>query len=135
VSGSIEHINPEGLHVNPAFSQVVVASDVAKTVYIGLQHPTDGETGTVVGVGDVAAQTTRTLANIDRCLAAAGAAKEHLVAWTIYLVAGQDLLAAFAPFRSWWGDRADPPANTVVGVSTLWVRDVLIGIEAIAAIP
>jgi enamine deaminase RidA (YjgF/YER057c/UK114 family) len=135
VAGTVEHVNPAGLHVNPAFTQVVVASDVSKTIYIGMQNPIDGPTATVVGKGDIGAQTAKTLANIDLCLAAVGATKQQIVMWTIYVVDGQDLRAAFAPFPAWWGDQPNPPANTVVAVPTLWIPDVLVGIEAIAVVP
>jgi enamine deaminase RidA (YjgF/YER057c/UK114 family) len=133
--GTIDHLNPDGLHVNPAFSQVVVAHQPSRTVYIGMQNAIDGPTRTVVGVGDVGAQCAKTLSNIELCLAAAGATKEDVVMWTIYVLDSCDLLAGFAPFRDWWGDRPNPPANTVVGVSTLFAPDILIGIDAVAVIP
>jgi enamine deaminase RidA (YjgF/YER057c/UK114 family) len=43
----ITHINPEGMHKNPAFSQAVVAEG-GKTIYIGGQNGV-GADGTVVG--------------------------------------------------------------------------------------
>ena len=132
--GSIDHLNPDGLHRNPAFSQVVVANRAERTIYIGMQNAVDGPTRTVIGPGDVRAQSEKTLANIEVCLTAAGAAKEHLVMWTIYLVEGHDLRAAFEPVQAWWGDRPNPPANSVVSVSSLFVPEVLIGIEAVAVV-
>ena len=35
---SARHINPEGLHRSPAFSQAVVVEQPAKTIYIGGQN-------------------------------------------------------------------------------------------------
>ena len=45
-----EHLRPSGLHHNPAYSHVVVASG-ARTIYIAGQVSTDEE-GRVVGEGD-----------------------------------------------------------------------------------
>jgi enamine deaminase RidA (YjgF/YER057c/UK114 family) len=36
--GSVEHLNPEGLHKNPAYSQAVVTTGNVKTVYVGGQN-------------------------------------------------------------------------------------------------
>jgi enamine deaminase RidA (YjgF/YER057c/UK114 family) len=54
-SGSVQHINPEGLHKNPAYSQAVVVSGAAKTVYVGGQNAVDAS-GAVVGKGDMKTQ-------------------------------------------------------------------------------
>jgi enamine deaminase RidA (YjgF/YER057c/UK114 family) len=135
MQGSIEHINPEGLHKNPAFTQVVAVHDPVKTIYIGMQNPIDGPTRSVIGKGDIRAQSEKTLANIDLCLQAAGARREHIVMWTIFIQEGQNLQAGFEPFQKWWGNLPNPPANSVVSVPTLWIPDVLIGIEAVAVIP
>ena len=52
------HLNPEGMHRNPAYSQGVVVEATARTVYVGGQNAVSPE-GQVVGVGDLAAQTER----------------------------------------------------------------------------
>ena len=69
--GHVEHINPDGLNVNPAFTQVVTVTGPVKTVYIGAQNSVDGNRN-IVGKGDIAAQTEQILKNIDVCLKAAG---------------------------------------------------------------
>jgi enamine deaminase RidA (YjgF/YER057c/UK114 family) len=45
---STRHINPEGLHRSPAFSQAVVVEQPTKTIYIGGQNGVDAD-GKVVG--------------------------------------------------------------------------------------
>lgn len=35
IPGQVQHINPEGLSKNPAFTQVVTVTGPAKTIYIG----------------------------------------------------------------------------------------------------
>ncbi len=48
MKGAVSYLNPEGLHRNPAFSQVVVASGRTRTVYVGGQNAVDAS-GTIVG--------------------------------------------------------------------------------------
>lgn len=133
-TGSVQYLNPDALPKNPAFTQLVVASGPVKTLYIGMQNAVTAA-GVIVGKGDIAAQTDQTLKNIDACLAAGGASRENLVLMTIYAVQGHPLLAGFAVFQRWWGERPHPPANTVVLVPAMGVPDFLVGIEAIAVVP
>jgi enamine deaminase RidA (YjgF/YER057c/UK114 family) len=130
---AVEYINPAGMHSNPAFTQVVSVREPARTIYIGMQLPQD-EHGQIVGKGDIAAQTEQVLANLSRCLEAAGAAPEHVIMWTIYIVQGQDLMKGAAAGMRWWGNRPNPPANNVFFVAALAV-DALVGIEAVAVVP
>ncbi len=132
--GSVEYINPEGMHKNPAFTQVVVATNPAKTVYIGMQNAVSAQ-GEIVGKGDIAAQTEQVMKNLQTCLDAAGARAEHIVIWTIYLQHGQPIRPALEVGMRWWGNRPNPPANTVVFVPAFSPPDFLIGIEAVAVVP
>ncbi len=132
--GSVEYLNPEGMHTNRAFTQVVVATNPAKTVYIGMQNAVSAQ-GEIVGKGDIAAQTEQVLKNIEICLAAAGARPEHLVMWTIYVQHGQPVSPAFEVGMRWWGNRPNPPANNVIFVPAFTPTDFLIGIEAVAIVP
>ena len=45
---TVRHVNPEGLHRSPAFSQAVVVEQPAKTIYVGGQNGVDAD-GKVVG--------------------------------------------------------------------------------------
>ncbi len=56
MQGSVRHLNPDGLHKNPAYSQAVVVNGNVKTVYVGGQNAVDAA-GAVVGKGDIGAQT------------------------------------------------------------------------------
>ena len=133
-AGRVEHINPDDLPRNAAFTNVVVVSGAVKTVYIGGQDAVDAS-GAVVGRGDLAAQTEQVLANVRAALTAAGAALEHVVKWTLYLVHGQAPEPGFAVFRRVWGDRPNPPAITLVFVAGLAHPDFLLEIDAIAVVP
>ena len=133
-NGSIEYLNPDALHKSPAFTQAILTTGPNKTLYIGMQNAVNAR-GETVGKGDIAAQVTQILANVDACLEAAGAAKENIVLMTVYLVDGQDLQAAFAPYQQWASRTAPPPANTVIYVPRLHNPDLLVGVEAVAIIP
>ncbi len=129
----IEYPSPQGLMINPAFSQVVVASG-ARTIYISGQVSID-ETGALVGGGDLAAQTTQVMRNLGRALAAAGAGYEHIVKITTYVVDYKpEQRAAISKARGAFFANRTPPASTLVGVSALAMPEWLIEIEATAVI-
>jgi len=134
IDGSVQYLNPQGLLKNPAFTQAVVVTGSVKTVYIGAQNAVDASRN-IIGKGDIAAQTEQVLKNVQICLEAAGARREHLIQWNIYIVQGQPIQPAFEVFQRWWGDRPDPPLNSVLFVAGLGHPDFLLGIDAIAVAP
>ena len=133
-SGKVLYLDPEDLHRNPAFTNVVVVTGPVKTVYIGGQDSVD-PTGKIVGKGDLQAQTEQVLKNIRAALAAAGAEPQHVIKWNLFVVAGQDLRAGFEAFQRAWGRPAHPPAITMAFVSALANPDFLIEMDAIAVVP
>jgi len=131
----VELLAPDGLVRSPAFSHVAVVSGPARTIYVGGQDAVDAG-GAIVGKGDLGAQTTQILANIETALAAAGAGLEHVVKWTVFVLAGQDVRPAFAAFQRAWGDRSTPPPLiTAAFVQSLGHPDWLAEIDAIAVVP
>jgi enamine deaminase RidA (YjgF/YER057c/UK114 family) len=94
----VQHLNPEGLHKNPAWSNVVSVSGRAKTIYVGGQNAVDAS-GEIVGKGDLAAQTEQVFRNLETALAAAGARLENVIKWNLYVLAGQPLQPGFEVFR------------------------------------
>jgi enamine deaminase RidA (YjgF/YER057c/UK114 family) len=129
-----EYINPPSMHVSPAFTQAIAVSGPVKTIYIGLQFAQDAQ-GNVVGHNDVVAQTTQVLRNFDACLEAAGATRDHIVSLKIYVTQGQDMMAAATAGMQWWGQRPNPPTNTVMFVAGFFPPDYLVSIEGIAVVP
>lgn len=132
--GTVRHLNPDGLHRHPAYSQMVVVSGPVKTIYIGGQNAVNAA-GEVVGKGDLGAQTRQILKNIQVCLAAAGADFEHIIKWTILIVPGQSFQEGYAAFQEFVGDGPNPPAITGAVVAGLTHPDFLAEIEAIAIVP
>ena len=132
--GPVQHLNPDGLSKNPAFTQAIVVTGAAKTIYLGGQDAVD-KSGKIVGKGDLKAQTEQILKNIQAALAAAGAQPEHVVKWNIYVVQGQSVQQGYAAFQSVWGNLPNPPVITVVFVASLGHPDFLAEIDAIAVVP
>jgi len=125
-------MRPAGLVSSPAFSHVAVVPPGATTIYIGGQNSVD-ETGTLVGGDDVAAQSTRAVANAITALAAAGATADDVVQWTVMFVDGVDLAAAYAAVASTLASE-EPPLVLSARVSGLGVPGVLVEVSAIAAV-
>jgi enamine deaminase RidA (YjgF/YER057c/UK114 family) len=130
----IQHLNPEGLAHNPAFSQAVSVSGPHRTIYVGGQDAVDAA-GNVVGVGDLAAQTRQIFANLKLALAAGGAGLEHIVKWNVYVVQGQDLRPGFEVAMEELGQQGNPPAISGMFVSSLAHPDFLVEIDAVAVVP
>lgn len=126
-------LNPTGVAVSPAYTHVVEVSG-GKTIYISGQVALD-ETGTLVGRGDLRAQTRKVFENLRRALAAAGAGFDDVVKLTYYIVGYRpDQLAPIREVRSEYLSKTHPPASTLVGVEALFLDDVLIEVEAIATV-
>ncbi len=132
--GSVQHLNPETLHHNPAFTQAVAVSGAVKTVYVGGQNAVN-TSGEIVGQGDIAAQTEQVMQNMQAALAAGGASLEHVIKWNVYLVQGQPLQPGFEVFQRVWNRRPNPPAITSAFVAGLAHPDFLVEIDAIAIVP
>lgn len=126
---NITHINPDGLHKNPAFSQAVVAQG-GKTVYIGGQNGVLQD-GTMAG-DTLAAQTEQALKNILEILKTVGASQENVVKQTINVVKGQSIQDGFAATQKVWGNF--PTAITFSFVEALGVPGALVEIDAIAVV-
>lgn len=130
---SVERINPDGMHKNPAFTQMILLPAGARTAMIGGQNAMN-QKGEIVGKGDFAKQTAQALKNLVTCLEAVDASVEDLVQVKIYMKAGEDLRAGFGEWMKIWGERTNPPLVTGMFVSGLANPDYLIEIEATAVI-
>jgi enamine deaminase RidA (YjgF/YER057c/UK114 family) len=134
MTAQVRHLNPEGLHTNPAFTNVVTVAGPAKTVYVGGQNAVTAS-GEVVGEGDIGAQAEQVFRNLETALAGAGAELHHVIKWTIYVVEGEPLEPAFEVFERVWGRRPNPPLITLAVVSALAMTEVLLELEAVAVVP
>ena len=124
-------LSPEGLVRSPAFNHVAVVPPGATTVYVAGQNAVDGE-GNLVGDGDIAAQTEKTMANLRVALAAAGAKVGDLVSMTIVVEDGVDLTEAYPVAAATLAGAA--PTVVVLRVAGLAVPGALVEVSAIAAV-
>lgn len=131
---SVEYINPNELHRNPAFSQVVITQANSRTIYVGGQNSVDSS-GAIVGKGDIGQQAQQVFKNLEIALSSAGAQIDHVIKWNIYIVQGQSPKPGFEEFQRVWGNRPNPPLITVLFVAGLANPDFLMEIDAIAVIP
>jgi enamine deaminase RidA (YjgF/YER057c/UK114 family) len=88
----------------------------------------------VVGKGDMRAQLTQILENIEILLEEAGGTLDDVVKITIYTVAVEDYLRTTRGLMKKYF-KENPPASTLVEVKRLANPDFLIEIESIAFIP
>lgn len=128
----IQRIRPEGLVFSPAFSHVAVVPPGATTIYVGGQDAVDAD-GSLVGEGDVAAQSARALQNAKAALAAAGATLDDVVHWSVLFVEGADLGAGYGAIASELASD-EPPLVTAAMVAGLGVPGALVEISAVAAV-
>ncbi len=91
-----------------------------------------GDDGAVVGIGDTYAQAKRTIENIARALALAGATLADVVRTRIYVTDIDQWESVARAHREAFG--AHPPATAMVEVSRLVSPDMLVEIEAEAVI-
>ena len=126
----ITHLNPSSLHTNPAFSQGVLVRGGHDMLYVGGQNGADAS-GAIVE-GGLGPQTEQALKNVLAVLAEVGADQTNVVRLAIYLAEGQDANAGYAASAKVWGPH--PTAITVLSVAQFARPDVLVEIEAIAAV-
>jgi enamine deaminase RidA (YjgF/YER057c/UK114 family) len=129
---AITRLRPDGLVRSPAFSHVAVVPPGATTIWVGGQNGVD-ETGAVVSE-DVAVQSVRAIDNAALALDAAGASLTDVVQWTVLLVEGADLQAAYGAVAQRLAADGEPALVTAAIVSALGVPGALIEVSAVAAV-
>lgn len=129
---SINRLNPDTLHQNPAFTQVVTVENPQKLIYVGGQNAVNAA-GEIVS-SDIASQSEQAFKNVIMALEAAGATLAEVVKMTVYLVQGQSLQAGFAGAQKVGNFGVNPPAISVIIVAGLANPQFLIEIEAVAAL-
>ena len=130
-----EHLNPASLFPSLplGFSQIVTARG-GMTLYISGQTAWDAEKR-IVGGNDLGEQTRQALRNIQTAVETAGGTMSDVVSLRIYVVNYKRADAGtIGKATSEFFSADNPPASTLIGVSSLAVEDFLIEIEAIAVI-
>jgi enamine deaminase RidA (YjgF/YER057c/UK114 family) len=125
-----QHLHPPGLHVNPAYSHVVVASG-RRLIYTAGQVPLDAH-GNLVGP-DLEAQAMQAFRNVGLALNGAGVNYADVVKITMFVVNYRpEHRAVLGRARAHFFSEGAPPASTLLGVAALAVPEWLVEIEAVA---
>ncbi|MCY7272903.1 MAG: RidA family protein [Phormidesmis sp. CAN_BIN44] len=112
------------------YNQAILAS--GQMIFVAGQIALDPATGAIVGEGDVAAQTERSLTSLKAILEAAGATLQDVVKTTVFLADMNDFSAMNTIYAQYF-DEATAPARACVEVSRL-PKDVRVEIDCIAVI-
>lgn len=132
---TVEHVNPPGLFRLDGFSQVVVAQG-RRTAYIAGQGPFDADM-TLIGRGDLHAQTVQAFRNLRTALDALGVGPERVVSSTMYVVGLDDesTRTFVGAMRVALDGTAFPPnASSLIGIARLGHPEMLVEISAIAVL-
>ncbi|MEU0091600.1 RidA family protein [Kribbella sp. NPDC006257] len=127
---NLSYPQPEGVAPGNGYSHVVTGP--GRWVAIAGQVALDGD-GQLVGEDDPEAQARQVFANLERCLAAAGATFADVVKLNVF-VTDIAFLPVIRAVRDTYVDTANPPASTAVQVVSLFSSAALIEIEAYAVV-
>jgi enamine deaminase RidA (YjgF/YER057c/UK114 family) len=125
-------LNPATLPPSRGYTQVVEVPAGRRLVYISGQVPLDKD-GNLVGAGSFRRQAEQVFVNLGHALAAAGATFADVVKLNYY-VRDMSHLADLRAVRDQHVSTTAPPASTLVEVSHLFREDVLLEVEAVAAV-
>ncbi len=133
---AIKLINPAGLVEPQGYVHVGVTTG-SRLVFVSGQVSQDAD-GSVVGVGDLAAQTAQALTNVSLALAAAGAGFADVAKMTIYVVGWRpemmgDLMQGLGRVADQLGDVPLRP-TTMVGVAALASPELLVEFDVVAVV-
>jgi enamine deaminase RidA (YjgF/YER057c/UK114 family) len=126
-------INPLELSTPTGYSHVAVSS-AGRTVHVSGQVAYDS-TGRIVGKGDLRAQAVQVYENLKAALAAADASLADVVKTTTFVVElTPEKAQIMREVRGQFLSEDHRPASTMVGVTGLANPDLLVEIEAVAAL-
>jgi len=129
---TLQAINPPNASI-PGISQGVIVNG-GRFLFLSGHVPLKND-GAIAGPG-LEAQLEQVFENLRATLAVAGADFRSVVRLTIYVRDYRsEQLATIRAVRDRFTDKARPPASALIGVANLFHPDVLVEIDAIAALP
>jgi enamine deaminase RidA (YjgF/YER057c/UK114 family) len=129
-----EYLNPKDLSKPGSYTHTVSVAGAGKLVYVSGQvsYATDGS---IVGKGDIRAQSEQVFRNVSNALQAAGAGWGDVVKLNGYMVnMNPDAVATYREVRSRFLKAGQFPASTLVGVTRLVQEELLLEVEVVAAV-
>lgn len=129
-----DYLNPKTLSKPGAYTHVVTVAGAAKLVYVSGQVSFAAD-GSIAGKSDLRAQSEQVFANVTSALKAAGAGWGDVVKLNGYLVdMSPQAIATYREVRARFLKPGQLPASTLVGVTRLVHEDLLLEVEAVAAL-
>src|SRR5260370_26568864 len=129
-----KYLTPDTLLKPRGYTHVVTIVGPAKLVFVSGQVAIDKE-GKLVGPGDLKTQIRQASANLKAALAAAGATPADIVKTNTYIANyKQSDYSAMREARGELFPDGEPPASTLVGVTSLAVDGLMVEMEAVAAV-
>lgn len=133
---AVQLLNPDGLPQPEAYVQVAVATGT-RTAYISGQVARDAA-GNPVGTGDLAAQVSQAMRNVDTALRAVGATFEDVAKLTVFVVdwSPDKMESLVGGVMGVVEELSGSPVRptTLIGVAALGEPDLLVEIEATAVL-
>ena len=133
---NVERVNPDGLFVLDAFTQVVTTESAKKVAYIAGQGGFDADFK-LVGPGDLHAQTVQAFRNLRTAVESVGGKVENIVSTTMYIVEltpeKVDIFGR-AMAEALDGQPFPPNASSMIGVQGLAAEGMLVEISAVAVL-
>lgn len=125
-----QQVNPTAWQEKFGFLQGWRVDDPKTLLFVAGQAPVD-EHGTVVGDGDLEAQTRQTFKNVGRILEQAGMTFDNVVQVGVYMT-DISQLRTYARVRDEFVNTGEAPASTAVGVVGFALPGMLVEINAVA---
>lgn len=127
-----EIVRPKGVaKASGVWSPAVIIRQQGRMVFLSGFTSRD-ESGAVVGVGDIRAQTRQVCENLLRTMEACGGTLDDIVSVTVFVRDIEEFSAIHEVRKQYF--LTDPPASTMVQVSRLVDERSLIEINAIAVL-
>lgn len=124
-------VNPVAWSIPLGFNQGEVVTGASRTLYLSGQTAMDAD-GRPVHDGDVAAQLTRSLDNVEAVLHAAGMTLANLVRLNVYTTDVDALFPHYGLLAARLGAAGVAPTTTMLGVSRLAVPGQMVELEGVA---
>ena len=129
-----KYLNPPTLLQPRRYTHVVTVDGGGKMVFISGQVAVDKD-GKLVGPGDLETQIRQAASNLKLALEAAGATAADIVKTNTYIVNYKQAdYSALREARAELFPSGEPPASTLVGVTSLAVDGLMVEMEAIAVV-
>jgi enamine deaminase RidA (YjgF/YER057c/UK114 family) len=132
ISVAAEVVNPWTWQERYGFVHGTVVPAAARTLYVAGQASTDDD-GNPVHAGDMVAQVTQSIDNIERVLTEAGMTLADVVRLNVYTTDVDAFFAAHPTLVARFDAAGCRPASTLLGVTRLAFPEMLVELEATAA--